>query len=104
VYRVYGMIGRMTAIPGRREELLAALGEGGQDMPGCLSYVIAKDTADADAIWVTEVWDTKDSHDASLSLPGVQAAIARARPLIAGFDSGAETEVVGGIGLGPGTR
>jgi quinol monooxygenase YgiN len=97
------MIGRMVAVPGRREELLAALGEGSHDMPGCLSYVIAKDVADADAIWVTEVWDTKDSHDASLSLPGVQAAIARARPLIAGFDSGAETEVVTGIGLGPGT-
>ena len=43
--------------------------------------------------------DTKASHDASLTLPQVQAAIARARPLIAGFDSGAETEVVGGIGL-----
>ena len=46
----------MTAHPGRRDELLAALGEGSQDMPGCLSYVIAKDVADADAIWVTEVW------------------------------------------------
>ena len=29
----------------------------------------------------------------------VYTAITRARPLIAGFDSGAETEVVGGIGL-----
>ena len=89
----------MVAVSGRRDELLGALGEGSQDMPGCLSYVIAKDVADADAIWVTEVWDTKASHDASLTLPQVQAAIARARPLIAGFDSGAETEVVGGIGL-----
>jgi quinol monooxygenase YgiN len=89
------MIGRMTAVAGRRDELLAALAEGsGDPMPGCLSYVIAKDLADADAIWVTEVWDTKESHDASLALPRVQAAITKARPLIAGFDRGAETEVV----------
>ena len=48
---------------------------------------------------VTEAWDSKQHHDASLGLPQVQAAIAKARPLIAGFDTGAETEPVGGIGL-----
>jgi quinol monooxygenase YgiN len=100
VYGVYGMIGRMTAVPGRRDELLAALAGGSDGMPGCHSYVIAKDLADDDAIWVTEVWDTKESHDASLSLPRVQAAIAKARPLIAGFDRGAETEVVSGVTVG----
>jgi hypothetical protein len=68
-------------------------------MPGCLSYVIAADRADPDAIWVTEVWDTQGSHDASLALPQVRAAIAEARPLIAGFDGGAETDVLGGVGL-----
>ena len=56
-------------------------------MPGCLSYVVARDPADADAIWITEVWVDAASHKASLALPSVQAAIAEARPLIAGFDS-----------------
>jgi quinol monooxygenase YgiN len=69
-------------------------------MPGCLSYVVAKDPADADAIWITEVWNDRDSHRASLQLPQVQGAIARARPLIAGFDSSVETEPVGGVGIG----
>jgi quinol monooxygenase YgiN len=68
-------------------------------MPGCLSYVVARDAKDASAIWVTEVWDSKDSHAASLKLPVVQAAIARGRPLIAGFDSHAESEPIGGVGL-----
>ena len=36
---------------------------------------------------------------ASLELPAVQAAIARGRPLIAGFDSYTETIPVGGAGL-----
>ena len=55
--------------------------------------------ADADAIWITEVWTDAASHKASLSLPAVQQAIARARPLIAGFDSHIETVPVGGQGL-----
>ena len=56
-------------------------------MPGCLNYVVARDPADADAIWITEVWADAESHKASLALPSVQAAIAKARPLIAGFNS-----------------
>ena len=97
---LFGLIGKMRAAPGQRDALLAILLEGTQGMPGCLSYIIARDPADADAIWITEVWDTRASHRASLQLPAVRAAIARARPLIAGFENSAETEPVGGIGLG----
>jgi quinol monooxygenase YgiN len=96
---MYGMIGRIKAAPGKREELLTALLEGSAAMPGCRSYIVAKDLKDPDSIWVTEAWDSKESHDASLKLPQVQAAIAKARPIIAGFDTGAETEPVGGVGL-----
>ena len=97
---MYGLIGRMKAAPGKRAELAAILLEGTGDMPGCLSYVIAEDTQDADALWITEVWDDADSHRASLSLPSVQAAITRGRPLIAGFDNRTETRPLGGTGLG----
>jgi quinol monooxygenase YgiN len=96
---MYGLMGRMIATPGQRDELIAILLEGVDAMPGCLSYVVARDVKDANAIWVTEVWDSKDSHAASLKLPVVRAAIARGRPLIAGFDSHAESEPVGGVGL-----
>ncbi len=96
---MYGLIGRIMATPGNRAELAAILLEGTTAMPGCLSYVVAEDAQDADALWVTEVWDSADSHRASLSLPGVQAAIARGRPLIAGFDNRHETRPLGGTGL-----
>ena len=96
---MYGLIGQMLAAPGKREELLAILGEGTNDMPGCLSYVIAKDPTNADALWITEVWTDKDAHAASLKLPAVQAAIAKARPIIAGFPQHFETIPVGGHGL-----
>ena len=68
-------------------------------MPGCLSYVVAEDPADGNAIWITEVWDSKASHGASLSLPAVKDAIARGRPLIAGFGDRIETTPIGGAGL-----
>jgi len=60
---------------------------------------VATDPADADAIWITEAWDSKESHDASLTLPSVRQAIARARPLIAGFSDSHVTTPVGGYGL-----
>ncbi len=96
---MYGLIGKMKAVSGSREGLISVLLEGISDMPGCLSYVVARDPVDADAIWVTEVWDTQASHKASLSLPSVQAAIARGKPLIASFDQYIETAPVGGHGL-----
>ncbi|MCC2954397.1 antibiotic biosynthesis monooxygenase [Massilia sp. IC2-477] len=95
---MYGLIGKMRAQPGQRDALIAILLEGTGAMPGCLSYGIAKDKADPDAIWITETWDSQASHKASLSLPAVQAAIARGRPLIAGFGERFETEPVGGHG------
>jgi quinol monooxygenase YgiN len=96
---MFGMLGRMKAVPGKRTELIGLLLEGSGGMPGCLSYIVAEDLADPDAIWITEAWANKDSHAASLKLPEVQAVIAKARPLIAGFDSSAQTRPVGGIGL-----
>jgi quinol monooxygenase YgiN len=104
---MYGLIGKMMAVSGQRDALLAILLEGVGAMPGCLSYIIAKDPADADALWITEVWDSEESHRASLALPAVQQAIARGRPLIAGFGGSQDeakplrfvTEPVGGYGL-----
>lgn len=96
---MFGLIGRIKAQPGQRDALGAILLEGTAVMPGCFSYVIARDLADADALWITEVWDSRESHRASLQLPAVQTAIAKGRPLIAGFDSRTETEPLGGVGL-----
>ncbi len=97
---MYGLIGKLIALPGKRDELISILMEGSENMPGCLSYILAKDAADAEAIWITEVWTDQESHQASLSLPTVQSAIARGRRLIAGFGERVETIPLGGRGLG----
>jgi quinol monooxygenase YgiN len=96
---MFGLIGKMTAVAGQRDALAAILLDGTQAMPGCLSYVIARDPADENALWITEVWDSQASHKASLSLPSVQAAIAKGRPLIAGFSNRVETVPIGGHGI-----
>lgn len=96
---MYGLIGKMTAVEGKRDELIAILLDGTGDMPGCLSYIVATDPADPNAIWITEAWDSAESHKASLGLPAVKAAIAKGRPLIAGFAPGTVTAPVGGHGL-----
>lgn len=96
---MYGLIGKMNATPGNRDDLISILLEGTQNMPGCLSYIIAKDSTDENALWVTEVWESQKDHEASLQLPSVQDAIAKGRPFIAGFGERFETMPVGGYGL-----
>jgi quinol monooxygenase YgiN len=96
---MYGLIGKILAKPGQRDALLAILLEGTGAMPGCLSYVVAKDPTNPDAIWITEAWDSPESHKASLEFPAVKTAIGKARPLMAGFGERFETQPVGGIGL-----
>ncbi|WP_119067000.1 putative quinol monooxygenase [Rubrobacter indicoceani] len=99
----YGLIGRMLAAPGKRDELIDVLLGGVSGMPGCLSYVVARDSEDPDALWVSEVWESKEAHETSLSLPPVQEAISKGRPMIAGFGERFETEPVGGHGLTTGS-
>lgn len=96
---MYGLIGKMTAVTGKRDELAAILLAGTGAMPGCLSYIVAQDPREADALWITEVWRSQDDHMASLKLPDVQAAIAKGRPLIAAFGDRVETIPLGGVGL-----
>lgn len=97
---MYGLIGKMTAVPGQRDTLAQILLKGTSAMPGCLSYVVASDPAEPDALWITEVWESQALHQASLHVPAVQAAIAQGRPLIAGFSNRTETSPIGGYGLG----
>ena len=96
---MYGLIGKIVTVGGKRAELASIL-TGMDAMPGCSSYIVANDASDPNALWVTEVWASAEAHAASLELPGVVAAIAEGRHLIAGIGSRVETEPVGGIGLG----
>jgi quinol monooxygenase YgiN len=93
---MYGLIGKMTAQAGKRDELVKILLDGVAGMPGCLSYIVANDPTDPNLIWITEAWESKHAHGASLTLPSVKDAITKGRPLIAAMSAVAETLPVGG--------
>ena len=96
----YGLIGQITAVDGARDQLATILVRAAGRLTSCLSYVVSADVAKPDALWVTEVWSDKPSHEAALATPEVQAAIAAARPLIASIGARVETIPIGGVGLG----
>ena len=96
---MYGIIGKIIANPGERDNLIGILLGGTQDMPGCIQYVVSKDAEEDDALWITEFWKDQESHQASMSLPSVQEAIALGKPLIARFAERHTVEPVGGLGI-----
>jgi quinol monooxygenase YgiN len=94
---MWGMIAKITAVGGKRSALVEILSRNSKTMPGCLSYIVAEDSADENVIWVTEAWKDLASHDNSFTLPSVQTAIRDAKPLVAGFEKVATTRPVGEI-------
>ncbi|MEV7404113.1 antibiotic biosynthesis monooxygenase family protein [Streptomyces sp. NPDC091267] len=97
----YGYIGSMGTRPGRRDEVVSLLLSrlDGLHAAGCEQYLVSVSEDDENTIWVTEVWRSKEDHDASLELPEVKAAIGRAMPMLNGEFTRQELEVVGGLGL-----
>lgn len=94
---MYGLQGRMVAKPGHRDALIALLLEASRAaMPGCRLYLVSEVPSEPDAIAITEVWDDRESHQASLQLESVRALIAKARPLIASMGAPLELRPVGG--------
>lgn len=97
---MYGYLGSMRTRPGKRDEVVALLLQGLDDLPaaGCLSYVVSVSATDEDRVWVSEVWESAEHHAAALQLPETRAAIASAMPLLTGEFTSQETRVVGGLG------
>ncbi|MFF9102385.1 putative quinol monooxygenase [Streptomyces rubrogriseus] len=97
----YGCIASMKTRPGCREEvvsLLLSAADGLRDA-GCELYLVGLSEDDESTIWVTEVWRTREHHDASLELPEAKDAIGRAMPMLTGEFTKQEMSVAGGLGL-----
>ena len=96
----YGFVGSMKAKPGHRDDVVAILlsGVDGLRQVGCDLYLVGVSNADDVTIWVSEVWSSKEAHDASLQLPETRAAIGAAMPMLTGDFSNAELTIRGGLG------
>lgn len=79
--------GKFSTQPSKGDELEDILLQAAELMKkakGCRQYAISRSEENADEVWVTEIWDNKEDHDNSLSVPGVRELIGQAMPLLAG--------------------
>jgi quinol monooxygenase YgiN len=82
----------MTALPGRREEVIALIREsvraGGSDT-GLLTYSINTVLDDPNRLWVTELWTDKQAHDTTTRSEPVVAVTQRLLQLLTEPPAGA---------------
>ena len=98
----YGMVGKLITAPEDRDKLIDILtqaADGMQDLAGCHLYVVSKDAEDEGALWVMELWESKQAHDDSLKLESVRNLIGQAMPLLKGQPEGTTLIPVSGKGL-----
>ena len=99
----YGLHGKLTALAGKADQLATILLQASElvaTAKGCHLYLVSKDKDQPNEVWITEIWDSKADHDASLKMDAVRALIAQAIPLIDGKpEKGQELEILGGIGV-----
>jgi quinol monooxygenase YgiN len=89
--------GTLGVVSGKRDELVAHLTQRSDTLKqiGCLAYEVGVSDDDLDTVFVVELWESAEAHQASLALPEVQAAIAVARPFLSGAFGGFRFNVVG---------
>ncbi|MBL8063317.1 MAG: antibiotic biosynthesis monooxygenase [Anaerolineales bacterium] len=98
---MYALTGKLTAQTGKRDVLVDILLRASTlvaSMQGCRAYIVLEDINNADDVWVYEMWNDKEAHDASLRSKHVRALIAEALPILVGAPSGSEFRVAGGHG------
>lgn len=97
----YGLFGKFTAQPGRRDDLVTYLLQAAKLLErnsGCIHYIVGT-SDEPEAVWVWEVWINVAAHDASLEPEDIKALIQEARPLIVGMSDRTQLAVQSGKGL-----
>ena len=76
----YLLHGKLTAKNENAEQLTSILLNASHLIStarGCILYVISRDNGDKNAVWITEIWESKEDHDNSLKLEKVRALFLR---------------------------
>lgn len=99
----FALIGKFSTDAKDRDALIGILEEAVkimEDIEECKHYIVYKDAANDEQVWVSEIWDSKDAHDESLTRDDVRAIISQAIPLIKGTpEAGIQLIPVSGKGL-----
>ncbi|WP_285242730.1 putative quinol monooxygenase [Pseudarthrobacter sp. fls2-241-R2A-127] len=93
----FANVGMLGTKPGRRDALVAILlrPKPGMREAGCLLYEVGINDDVPDTVFVSELWESAEAHQASLQLESTRAAIAEAMPLLSGQMSGHRFTVLG---------
>lgn len=93
----FANVGLLGTKPGQRDALVAILPrpKPGMKEAGCLLYEVGINDDLPDTVFVSELWESAEAHQASLELASTRAAIAEAMPLLSGEMGGHRFAVVG---------
>lgn len=93
----FANVGTLGVVAGKRDELVGHLTRRSDALSeiGCIAYEVGISDEEPDTVFVVELWEDQEAHQASLSLPEVQVAIAAARPLLSGKFCGSHFTVAG---------
>ncbi|KUP06305.1 antibiotic biosynthesis monooxygenase [Bacillus coahuilensis p1.1.43] len=94
----YSIFGKLVAKEGELETLSSILLEAAESMKqveSCSVYIVNASKQEQ-AVFVFEVWENEQAHQASLSLPLTQTLIQKAKPILAGVERLAAMEALGG--------
>ena len=95
----YGVNGKIIATAGARAQIQKYLLEAAEEMknlPSCHCYIVGINPDEEDAVYVFEVWENEEAHQAALKQRVFQDLIAKARPFIAGMEDFPSLTIVGG--------
>ena len=97
VRMTFANMGMLGTKPGQRDALVAILlrPKPGMREAGCLLYEVGVNADMPDTVFVSELWESAEAHQASLQLDSTRAAIAEAMPLLSGQTAGHRFTVVG---------
>jgi quinol monooxygenase YgiN len=89
-------------MPGKQHELAEIMKQAVERVrqaPGCILYLVSVTPEEPDAVFVTEVWQSQEAHDASPQDEQTRALIARARPLLGCSPEGFEITPLAAVGI-----
>lgn len=99
---MYSTNGYIKAIDEKRDELLDYLLEAAEEMKNvekCYCYIVGVNDQEPDNVYVYEVWESEEAHEASLTLPVFRELIEKAKPIISDLKSYPELRIYGGKGI-----
>jgi quinol monooxygenase YgiN len=94
---MFGVCGRMTTQPGRRDEGVDLIREGaraGGNASGLIAYSVIATLEEPDTIWVTELWTDKAAHDTTTHSEPVRTVTQQIGALLTGPPTGSYGHVL----------